>query len=667
MQILKQSLKDTFDLLPNCYVILSADGFISDANHAATKLFGLRRDDMINKEFKNYIFAEDQNIFRSWWLKGKETIVPQVCEIRISHPDGPQLWTRLDLTLFEEDDESEILMTLTDVTFQRQIDEIQSFLLECSWSKSGKDFFEALAEYLAKRLDMDYVCIDKLVERGLVAQTVAIYFDGEFEDNVRYTLQDTPCGNVVGQKVCCYPRGVRHLFTKDVVLQNMIAESYAGITLWGSNGTPVGLIAVIGRKPLADPRLTEMLLKQFSIKAASELEHRQMEEAIIDSRNKLAAIVKQKTAALRKTNAVLRKEIQKRKQKEKSLLITEEKYRTVADFTYDWETWIGPDGKFVYVSPSCYSITGYSVAEFMADPSLAIKIAHPEDREIVEKHYSDSINGKISSCNLDYRIIKRNGEVLWIGHSCRSVFDSQGKCIGQRGSNADITERKRTELVLQASQIQLRALTQRIDSISEDERTRISREIHDELGHLLTALKYDIDNLNDKSDISTELLKGELASMASILDSIIDSVRKIATELRPGILDHLGLCPAIEWQLEQFQKRTNISCDYDIPDLNVNFDKNETIIIYRIFQEVLTNIARHSKANKVHVSFSQNNGRLLLTAADNGIGFGVKDSYNEHSLGLIGMHERALSIGGQLKIESTKGKGTTVTLMLDKN
>ena len=167
---------------------------------------------------------------------------------------------------------------------------------------------------------------------------------------------------------------MRHLFPQDVVLQNMLAESYAGITLWGSNGEPVGLLAVIGRKPLADPRLTEILLKQVSVRRLpSELEYRQMEEAIINSRNDLAVLVKERTAELQITNDVLKKEIQKRKQKEKSLLLAEEKYRTVADFTYDWETWVGPDGEFIYISPSCYSLTGYSVDEFIDDPSFSSK------------------------------------------------------------------------------------------------------------------------------------------------------------------------------------------------------------------------------------------------------------------------------------------------------
>ena len=559
------------------------------------------------------------------------------------------------------------LLTSADITFQKQIEDIQSFLLGFGWSESNKNFFEALAEYLARVLSMDYVCIDRLIEGGLEAQTVAIYFDGHFEDNERYTLEDTPCGKVVGQKVCCFPRSVRHLFPLDKILQDMVAESYAGITLWGSSGNPIGLIAVIGRKPLEDAGLTETVLKQVSIRAACELEHRQMEAAIIHSRDELEVLVKKRTAELQKSNEQLTKEIKKRREKERFLKIAEEKYRTVADFTFDWETWLAPDGKFLYVSPSCQPTTGYSVEEFMDDPSLVFKITHPDDREMVKNHYSEKLESSINASSIDFRITTRKGEEKWIGHSCQPVYDTKGKWIGQRGSNRDITERKNAESVLIDSQIHLRALTQRIDAVAEEERTNIARDIHDELGHLLTSLKFDIEGLFNKSDLSIELLNSELAAMNSIVETLMNSVRKIATDLRPGILDHLGLVPAIEWQLLQFIKRTNIKCEYDLPEISGPFTSQETTIIFRILQEILTNIARHSRADKVSVSFSKKDDHYLLIASDNGIGFELQGSYNGNSLGLMGMRERAISIGADIDIDSAPGKGTMITLLFKKN
>ena len=139
------------------------------------------------------------------------------------------------------------------------------FLHDISHVSSGEDFFESLARHLAECLRMDFVCIDKLVGDGLAAQTLAVYFDGKFEDNIEYTLKDTPCGDVVGKTICRFRENVRQLFPRDAVLQEMLAESYAGTTLWSSQGQPIGLIAVIGRKKMENPRLVESVLKLVAL------------------------------------------------------------------------------------------------------------------------------------------------------------------------------------------------------------------------------------------------------------------------------------------------------------------------------------------------------------------------------------------------------------------
>lgn len=163
-----------------------------------------------------------------------------------------------------------------DISDRRAIEDAQLFLLR-SEHEPGEDFFLSLARYLAGSLRMDYVCIDRLEDGDLSAETVAIWFDGTFEPNASYTLKDTPCGEVVGHTVCCFPDGVRHRFPKDAVLQEMEAESYVGTTLWSSQGKPIGLIAVIGRRPLDNPHLAQTILKLVGMRAAAELEHRQAE------------------------------------------------------------------------------------------------------------------------------------------------------------------------------------------------------------------------------------------------------------------------------------------------------------------------------------------------------------------------------------------------------
>lgn len=394
--------------------------------------------------------------------------------------------------------------------------------------------------------------------------------------------------------------------------------------------------------------------------------HKLAEKALGESHNELEVLVKERTRELQITNDLLIKEINIRKQQEQNLKLTEEKYRTVAEYNYDWETWLGPDGKFVYVSPSCESITGYSVDEFMKDATLFFKITHPDDREMIEDHASDSIKGIVDDCSKDFRIITKDGEERWIGHNCQPVYNAKGKFLGQRGSNRDITQRKKTERILIDSQKHLRELTQRMDIITEEERIRIAREIHDELGHLLTALKYDVEGLINNTQLSEDLIKSELNGMISMIEALIDSVRKIATELRPGILDHLGLFPAIEWKIAQFRLKNKISCEYTISEFEIDFDKNETTIIYKILQEILTNITRHSKAKQVWVSIYKEDDYFALKVVDDGIGFQMNVDSQTGSLGLMGMRERAMSIGGKIQMESEPGNGTTVIFLLKK-
>ena len=155
---------------------------------------------------------------------------------------------------------------------RQQIDKTLVFLSHHGWEQPRESFFHSLARFLAETLQMDYVCIDKLEGDHLAAETLAVYFDGKFEDNVVYTLKDTPCGDVLDKNVCCFTQGVRHIFHKDIVLQEMGAESYLCITLIDSLNKPIGLIAVIGRKPLENSNFHEMILKMTAVRASGELE-----------------------------------------------------------------------------------------------------------------------------------------------------------------------------------------------------------------------------------------------------------------------------------------------------------------------------------------------------------------------------------------------------------
>jgi PAS domain S-box-containing protein len=224
----------------------------------------------------------------------------------------------------------------------------------------------------------------------------------------------------------------------------------------------------------------------------------------------------------------------------------------------------------------------------------------------------------------------------------------------------DITERKRGEVQLRQTSIQLRNLASRLQTIREEERTMISREIHDELGQVITVLKIQIALLTNKLRKDQNHLKEKFGSVSQMLDQMVDTVQKITSKLRPEILDELGLIPAIEWQAQQFQERTGITCDVRLPKSEIVLEKDKSTAIFRIFQEALTNVARHAIAEKISVILKNDIGKLVLEVTDNGQGIRKSQIEDSSSLGILGMKERALVLGGIVTINGVPGKGTNV-------
>ena len=228
----------------------------------------------------------------------------------------------------------------------------------------------------------------------------------------------------------------------------------------------------------------------------------------------------------------------------------------------------------------------------------------------------------------------------------------------------DIRERKGVEDQLRDSQVQLRALAARLISVREEERTRIAREIHDELGQALTGLKLDVTWLARRLSGDQHVLVEKAESMCRLIDSTVQLVRKLSTGLRPQILDEMGLGAAICWQAAEFQKRVGIRCRLKLPDEQIAPDKELSTAVFRIFQEVLTNVARHAGASSVDVDLSISGDKLILTVADDGIGISEEQIRSHNSLGLLGMRERAQVFGGEIIIRGEAGRGTTVSVSI---
>lgn len=225
-------------------------------------------------------------------------------------------------------------------------------------------------------------------------------------------------------------------------------------------------------------------------------------------------------------------------------------------------------------------------------------------------------------------------------------------------------ERKRAQEQLRLSHEQLRALSMHLQDVREQERTRIAREVHDELGQALTGLKLQLIWLAKRLPAHPESLQEKSRLIAERIDGTIQAVRRIATELRPGILDSAGLPAALEWQAQEFEKQTGIRCRVKICVQDMDWNQGLNTTFFRIYQETLTNIIRHSNASKVDVRLSEAMGHFVLEVHDNGRGISPNDIQNTKSIGLIGMRERAALLDGDVDFHGEPGKGTIVRVRI---
>jgi PAS domain S-box-containing protein len=356
----------------------------------------------------------------------------------------------------------------------------------------------------------------------------------------------------------------------------------------------------------------------------------------------------------------------RRSQAEAEVVASEWRYRTVADHTYDWQYWSAPDGTLNYVSPSCERITGYSVQEFMDDPSLFVGLIVPEDKETWDKHDHDA-RTELKRREIQFRIRTRSGETRWIDHACLPVSDAQGEFLGIRASNRDVTARKlaeeavrESERALRQSETDLRTLAGRLITSQEEERSRLARELHDDLTQRLAVVAIDMGRLEQDVTGQPESVPEKLRDMKNQVVKVSEDVHSISRQLHPSILDDLGLVRAAGSECERFSSREGIDVAFTEENLPSNIPRDISLSLYRIVQEGLRNIAKHACATHTSVSLKGGHDALVLTIQDNGIGFDREEARGKAGLGLASMRERAALIHGDFGITSTRGQGTRI-------
>ncbi len=324
------------------------------------------------------------------------------------------------------------------------------------------------------------------------------------------------------------------------------------------------------------------------------------------------------------------------------------------------------DGHVMSWNKGAEKTLGYSVNEALGKH---ISFIYPEeDREFLECEVIGPAKAK-GTHQVEVRRLTKSGALRFAQLSLTLLRDDTDSPIGIIGYSMDITDRKRGEEALLNSRNQLAALAVRLESVQEEERTRIALEVHDVLGQALTGLKLDVAWVHKRITESIESARhaavlARLDSARELLDSTIQSVRDIATTLRPSVLDQIGLEAAVEWQAREFQHRTGIACGTTIRPRNLGLSPEQSTALFRILQEILTNVARHAHATNVDIRLEQFGEHVSLQVGDNGRGISSVEQSGPKSFGLLGMRLRAQQQGGSFDIRSTSGTGTTVTVSI---
>ena len=349
---------------------------------------------------------------------------------------------------------------------------------------------------------------------------------------------------------------------------------------------------------------------------------------------------------------------------EKKLKYSEARYHAIVQDQVDLIRRFLPDGTLTFVNEAHAQFFQKNVDDLIGKNILSLI---PKDEQSEMQKRMQLLTIQKPWIAYEQHLMDKKGHTQWYQWIDRAIFDERGKPVEFQSVGRNTTERKLAEEALKTSHEKLLNMTGHLQKAREEERTKVAREIHDELGQALTALKMDLSLLRKKIPENDNSITEKIDSMYKLIDSTVQTVKKISTELRPGLLDDLGLSAAIEWQAEEFERRTGIRVNMDITQNDIKLDENLATSIFRIFQEALTNITRHARATKVTVHFKQKNKNLELLVQDNGIGITEEQINHGQSFGIIGIQERTEFMGGQVNINGTPEKGTKIMLTVPIN
>lgn len=609
-----------FDFSPSSLLSLRHDGGIDVINLAGAGLLGAERASLIGRSLGDFVAPEYRSVFDAHMREVFASQVKSACEIVFITADrrSPIVY----IESIADGSGRTCRMSLVEITERKHMENALRFVVQRGWASDAGNVFATLAQYLAEILGVDYVSIAKLAGAPDTVETVAFYAKGKIMPNIAYALKGTPCSNVMDRSLCYYPQGIQSLFPDDIMLVDLGVEGYAGISLWDSTGQSIGLIAVMDSKPLLSESSITQTLKLVATRASAELE-RMRSDCMLQAREREFHTLAENTP-----NIIVR---------------YDRGYRcTYVNPAFERETGIAAK-QAKNIAPDVQWGAGMPIAEYQA------KLQQVMDTGVVEQLRTEWLaqdGGKTVSYEINIVPEYGVGDVavgaLVIGHNISTLLD---------------TERR-----LEESRTQLHELAVRRGDVCEEERKRIARDLHDELGQQLTALRLDVSLVRMKFGQDNPPLVAYIQKITGRVDDTIQMIRNVASKLRPAVLD-IGIVSALEWQTKEFVRKSGLHCELNLCEEQVDLDEERATAIFRIVQESLTNIARHAKAKKVEISLQQEGGHYLLEVRDDGQGYNP-NAIDKKTFGLIGIQERVLMLKGELSISSAPGAGTVVKVCI---
>lgn len=348
---------------------------------------------------------------------------------------------------------------------------------------------------------------------------------------------------------------------------------------------------------------------------------------------------------------------------EARLSANEQRFRALIENSAEGIAVVDAEGVITYVSPSATALVGYEPGEVVRRSFL--EFLHPDERADFIARFEHAVREPERLASVQCRFLHKDGSWRWMESTTTSLLQRPG-VQGIVANFRDITRRKEADEALRASREQLRRLAARAQRAAENERARLARDLHDQLGQALAGIGMDIDwlrrQIRPRRRTHPPEVAGKLRSMSQAVEATIGRVQAISSELRPGILDRLGLAAAVEWAAHDFERRTGIRCTFRSAAARLDLTREQATELFRICQEALTNIARHARASRASIKLARRAGRIMIQITDNGRGITDDEIEREGSLGLVGMRERATIASGTLTIARSKRKGTVVTV-----